>query len=279
MGTSRWARWPVILVIVIASVAIAGALIGPLSTLTVQISLPRRYGDLQVDGYRRGGPGPRHAEGIDFTLPRDAAWRWYMAWVGHALPPMTARPGSSMWGELHGAALDPPLPMQVVSAPSGTAPRLDLVLSTDRVDAWLRDAALRNHSPWAVQLAAGSRIDDAGMAPEAGFDLALRLSLSGRALRIDGRAGLVEIESLAGRIDIRWAPGASDTRMDARLRLDHLRLRDPHRDDPGGEVPPFLLGLVAEAINRGLADRPPLLPFVVPRDAGLGVKLVGSERR
>jgi hypothetical protein len=239
----------------------------------MHVALPRQHGDLHLLGYQRGGPAPTTGEGIRFLLPREEALAWYSAAIGWLLPAAAAEPGTALWGEVRGAAVGTPLPAQAVSAASGTAPRLDIVLATSRVNAWLVAAAVRDGSPWVVRIAAGSRISDSGLPPEAGWDLALQVVLSGLAARRDGQPGLVYIEEFTGRIDLRWSPGTSDTRVESRVRIERLRLNDP-RSGIAGEVPVFLLDLVAEAITKGLHDQPPVLPFVVPRAARLSLEVV-----
>lgn len=262
--------------LVVAAVFVLGALLGPLSTLAMQVSLPRNHGDLHLIGYRRGGPAPTMAEGIRFTLPRDTAHGWFMAAVGHGLPPPVADPGSVVWGEVRSPDVGAPLPVQTVSAVTGSPPRLDITLDESRVNIWLLIAARRDRSPWVVKVAAGSRLSDTGMTPPPTWDQRLRLVLSGSAARRDGQPGLVLIETLEGSIDLRWSPGANDTRVEARVQIDRLRVSDPRRGETS-EVPAFLLGIVAEAISKGLRERPPLLPFVVPRDVRLSLEVVSPS--
>jgi sterol desaturase/sphingolipid hydroxylase (fatty acid hydroxylase superfamily) len=272
-GMGRWLGAGVASTVVL--VLMVGVLLGPLSTLVMQISLPHQVGDLHLSGYRRGGPTPQSAEGIRFTLPREAALGWFMAAVGHGLPPPAADPGSALWGEVRNTAVGAPLPVQVASAGTGTPPRLDIALDVARVNGWLLESARRDGSAWVVRLDAGSRLSDAGLTPSPSWDLAVKIALSGTAARRDGQPGLVRVESLEGRIDLRWFPGTADTRVEARVALDRLRISDP-RSEQAGDVPAFILKLVAEGITKGLRDQPPVLPFVVPRDVRLSLEVVQS---
>ncbi len=273
-GWGRWLAAGVASFVVV--LLLVGTLLGPLSTLAVQVSLPHQHGDLHLTGYRRGGPTPPTQEGIRFTLPREAAHGWFMAAVGHGLPPQAADPRSVMWGELRSPAVGAPLPMQVVSDERGTPSRLDLTLDVARVNGWLLQGARQDDSPWVLRLAAGSRLSDVALPPAPTWDLALRLVLSGTAARRDGQVGLFRVESLDGRIDLRFFPGSSDTRVEARVQFDRLRLTDL-RTNETSDVPALVLGIIAQAITKGLHDQPPLLPFVVPRDARLSVEVVESS--
>lgn len=269
-------RWLIAVLVVGMLVALVLALLGPWSGVFIRMSLPRQHGDLQVMDYRRGGPPPPAVDGIRFSLPAEAAHAWFMAAVGHVLPAAVAEPGSVVWGEVRGPAVGTPLPVHVVSHAPGTAPRVDLTLTVARVNAWLVEAAKRDGSAWVARLDAGSRISDAEMAAPPGWDLHLRVMLSGLAARRDGQPGLVRLESFDGVIDLRWYPGVNDTRVEAQVRLERLRVKD-ERSEFAGEVPTVVLDLVAQAINAGLRAQPPLLPFVVPRDARLSVEVVAGS--
>jgi hypothetical protein len=261
---------------VLVCVGLSGALLGPWSGVFIRLSLPCRHGDLQVLGYRRGGPVEPLDEGVRFALPRDTAHGWFMGAVGHALPPAVATPGSMLWGRMEGSGVGSPLPVQVVSRESGSRPRLDLVLTVERVNAWLLAAAKRDDAPWVVRLDAGSRVSDAGLMPPAGWDLRLQVTLSGTAARRDGQPGLVRMEAFSGVVDLRWSPGTTDTRVEAQIRLERLHLSD-QRGDLAGDVPQVVLDLVAQVVNAGLRAQPPVLPFVVPREAGLAVEVVAGR--
>lgn len=283
MNAHRDHRWLVRHRRLLIALALAGvllavvlALLGPWSGVFIRMSLPRQHGDLQVTDYRRGGPSPEVVDGIHFSLPPDAAHGWFMAAVGHALPPAVAEQGSVLWGEVRGPAVGVPLPVHVVSQVPGSAPRVDVTLTAARVNAWLGEAAKRDGAPWVARLDAGSRISDAGMAAPAGWDLRLRVMLSGLAARRDGQPGLVRLESFDGVIDLRWSPGVNDTRVDAQVTLERLRMKD-ERSELAGDVPTLLLDLVAQAINAGLRAQPPVLPFVVPRNARLSVEVVDGS--
>lgn len=277
VAVKAWVRrvFVAVTLVAIGLVASFGWWSGPLATLLVQSALPRQHGDLHLSGYRRGGPAPQTTEGIRFLLPREDALAWYGAAVGLVLPAAAAEPGSVLWGEVRDAVVPSPLPAQAVSAEPGTAPRLDLRLEAKRVNAWLVAAAERDGSAWVARLDAGSRIVEAELPPSPGWDLALRVGLSGIAARRDGQPGLVRVEAFTGRIEMRWSPGISDTRVEARVRIERLDLRDL-RSGFAVAVPAFLLDLVAEAITKALRDQPPVLPFVVPRDARLSVEVIPS---
>lgn len=266
----------VLTLVVIVSVASFTWWSGPLATVMVRSALPCQHGDLHLSGYRRGGPAPLTTEGIRFLLPREDALVWYGAAVGLVLPAAAAEPGSVLWGTVHDAVVSVPLPAQAVSAQPGTAPRLDLRLDATRVNAWLVAAAERDGSPWVARLDPGSRIVDAESPSSPGWDLALRVSLSGLAARRDGQPGLVRVESFIGHIDVRWSPGVSDTRIEAQVRIERLELRDL-RSELAVEVPAFLLDLVAQAVTKALRDQPPVLPFVVPRNARLSLEVVDAS--
>jgi sterol desaturase/sphingolipid hydroxylase (fatty acid hydroxylase superfamily) len=273
-----WPRWLLVLVgtlVVVAALVVA--LGGPLATVAMQISLPRVHQELHLTGYRRGGPAPVTVEGVRFTLPEATARDWFMAAVGHGLPPAVAVPGSTLWGEVRSVAVGAPLPVQVVSAAVGTAPRLDVALATRRVNAWLANGARQDGSPWVVQLDAGSIISDGTPVSHMGRDLVLQVRVTGTAARRDGQIGLVRITDLRGRIDLRWVPGTDGTRLALRLHLDHLTLHDP-RTGQDTVLPALLLGVIAEAVNRTVEQRPPILPFAVPSEAGLSLEVVGSGR-
>jgi hypothetical protein len=265
----------VLLLTTIAVVASSAWWSGPLATQLMQSALPCQHGDLHLSGYRRGGPAPQSAEGIRFLLPREDALAWYGAAVGRILPAAAAEPGSALWGEVRDVVWSAPLPAQAVSAEPGAAPRLDLRLDAKRVNGWLVLAAERDGSPWVVRLDAGSRLVDAEAPPSPGWDLALQVTLSGLATRRDGQPGLVRVESLVGRIDVRWSPRTNDTRVEAQVRIERLGLRDL-RSDLAGEVPTFLLDLVAQVISKALRAQPPVLPFLVPRDVRLSLEVVDA---
>lgn len=271
-------RVAIAIVVVVALIALHVVLLGPWSGMFIHMSLPRQHGDLHVLDYRRGGPPPPVVDGIRFSLPRDAAHGWFMAAVGHALPPAVAEPGSVLWGEVRGSPVGTALPVHVVSHAAGTVPRVDLTVTVERVNAWLGEAAKRDGAPWVVRLDAGSRISDAGMPAPAGWDLRLRVMVSGLAARRDGQPGLVRLESFAGLIDLRWFPGTNDTRVDAQVTLERLRVKD-ERSEFAGDVPRLILDLVAQAINAGLRAQPPVLPFVVPREARLSAEVVEGSRK
>jgi sterol desaturase/sphingolipid hydroxylase (fatty acid hydroxylase superfamily) len=269
-----WGRWFAVSAgVLIVVVVLLGALLGPLATLAMQVSLPRDHGELHVSGYRRGGSAPQTQEVVRFQLPRESALGWFMAAVGHGLPPPAAEPGSVLWGEIRSPAVGAPMPIHVIARDSGSRPRLDLLLTSTRVNGWLSAGARGENSPWVISLDAGSRITEAGLQPPAGWDLALKVAASGVAARRDGQQGLVRIESLAGRMDLRWLPGQQDTRVDAQIHLERLRLSDP-RSEQSGDVPMWVLTLVAQAINTGLRDQPPVLPLVVPREVQLSVEVI-----
>lgn len=271
----RWRR-PVLVVLVLLVVGgVVAGFLGPWSGVFVQLSLPRQHGDLHVVTYRRAGPLPEVGEGIGFALPQATAHGWYMAAVGHFLPAGVAVPGAVLSGELRGP-VGTPLPVYVLSR-NESEPRVEVLLTTTRVNAWLLDAAKRDGSPWVARIDAGSRIDDSAEAPPAGWDLRLRLTLSGLAARRDGQPGLVRLEDFAALIDLRWLPGTVDTRIAARVTLQRLRLRDQH-SELAGEVPSVVLAVIAGLINAGLRDHPPVLPFVVPSNARLALEVIPPLR-
>ena len=275
-GMGRWRRPALVALMLLMLVGVVTGFLGPWSGVFVRMSLPRQHGDLQVLTYQRGGGSPEIGEGVRFLLPQATAHGWYMAAVGHVLPTAVAVPGSVLSGEMRGPSLGGPLPVHVLSR-AQPEPRVEVTLATTRVNAWLLDAAKRDGSPWVVRIDAGSRLHDSAGAPPSGWDLRLRLTLTGLAARRDGQPGLVRVEESSALIDLRWAPGTVDTRVDARVQLERLRLSDQH-SDLAGEVPAVVLDVIAGLINAGLRDHPPVLPFVVPRNARLSLEVIPPPR-
>lgn len=268
----RWQRPFLVILVLVVLVGVVAGFLGPWSGTFIRMSLPRQHGDLHVLTYHRGGPLPAAGEGVWFSLPQASAHEWFMAAVGHVLPPGVAAPGALLSGEIRGPAVGKPLSVQVLSR-GASEPRVDVTLTTTRVNAWLLEAAKRDGSPWVARIDAGSRIHDSAEAPPSGWDLRLRLTLSGLAARRDGQPGLVRVEDFVALLDVRWSPGTTTTRVDARVQLERLRLSD-ERSDLTGEVPTVVLDVIAGLINAGLRDHPPVLPFVVPRTARLSLEVV-----
>lgn len=245
----------------------AAATLPPLATLVMQVALPRQIDDLHVERYRRQGAAVAMAalgssEHVRVLLPRDEAYRWFMAVAGHGLPPQVAEADSCLEGEARHAALDGPLPLLVASIPADRTTELHGVLGAARVNAWLRRGAERDGSPWVLQLDAGSRLAEDGEPPPAGFDRTLLLTATGMAARRDGRPGLLRIARLTARLDLRWRSSAERTTITPRLRLDDLTLHDLRLDQPL-ELPRLVWHLIVAQVNHGLARQPLDLPFAV----------------
>lgn len=251
------------------------ALRAPLATLVMQSALPRAYDDLHLLGYRRDAPPPAAyvaGEGVRFTLPRDDAHRWFMAAAGIGLPGQVAQPGACLWGQARHPDLGQPLPLLVTSAPATQPPRIDCELATARVNGWLVRGAVQDGSPWVLRLDAGTSVTTLATAAPAGWDRTVELRGSGILARRDGQPGLLRIDRLAARVDLRLVRHAATTELTARLHLDDVALTDELTGNPVPLVD-LLRPVVAAQINASLEKQTWQAPFDLDPASGLQVVL------